>query len=169
MNRVKKPDFATLLEEAAKLHINVIDQDAERLFYDLAGISELPEYNETYVHLRDVSGDERKRLREGNFTIPEKTLLPKKIKKRFLEIIAEKPLSYSGYDFTREKQVVHYTTTKSFTCYCGTKNDFNREYTDNKGNKHNEILDEVYCSNPDCLNPPIEGLYSQRHWFFIGK
>ena len=169
MNKVKNPDFAKLLEEASKHHVNVTDQDAERLFFDLAGISDLPEYDATYVHLRGVDDAEKKRLRDGNFTVPQKTLMPKRLKARFLEIIADDPLGFSGYDFTREKQVVCYSEKKTFKCFCGTTNKFEKEYVDNKGITQSEQLDEVYCSNPDCLTPPIEKRYSQRHWWYIGK
>lgn len=169
MNRIKKPSFEKLLDEAIKLKINVVDEDAEQLFYKLAGVSKLPEYEEVYVHMRNIDKDELQRRKAANETIPMKTVMPKSMKKRFLEIIAKEPMSYSGYDFTREYQVVNYSTTKTFKCYCGTTNKFEKEYKDKKGNTNIEMLDEVYCSNPDCLDPPIDGMYKQRHWYYIGK
>jgi len=118
-NFVEKPSLEQLIGEADKHGIPFFEDDQHSLFFKLAGISKLPEFEKVEVINRKVSNSELEKREKNHEQIPGKTLYPKKLRKKIYKILEKNPLAFNNYDFTNPNSSVHYSFEKKVRCWCG--------------------------------------------------
>jgi len=118
-NFVEKPSLEELISEADKYGIPYFEDNQHTLFFKLAGISKLPEFEKVEVINRKVSDKELERREKNNEQIPGKTVFPKRIRKKIYKQLEKNPLSFNCYDFTNPDNDVHFTFEKRVKCHCG--------------------------------------------------
>lgn len=144
---VKKPSFKKLIEEAQKLKIKYFGLDKHKLFFELAGKSELPEYKNIGVFERPISARELRRREKVNEQLPGKTVYPKSIEDKVLKVLEKNALAFNDYDFTNPDNVIHFSFTKKITCWCGATVEFEKQFRDAATGvlKRPEPVSEVIC------------------------
>lgn len=144
---IKKPSFKKLIEEAQRLKVKYFGLDRHKLFFELAGKSELPEYKNIGVFERPISARELRRREKASEQLPGKTVFPRSFENQILKVLERDALAFNNFDFTSPNNKIHFSFTKKIECWCGATVKFEKQFRDAGTGvlKRPEPVEEVIC------------------------
>jgi len=141
------PEYADLIGEAQKYNISYAGKDREQLFADLAGVSTSPAFKDIKTYERSYSAEQLDQMKLRGMTPLRKTVFPKELEKKVLNIIGNDPNSFAGFTFRSPLSNLDYTWNDSVKCNCGKS--FKMEWeTEKNGIKRTEKVEVKLC--PQC-------------------